>query len=64
MYIDNFLFDLSLNSKGEISVLIKIPKHLQDEPIDEVDISITEKDLRHMQHIFEISKMSKSMNDV
>ena len=55
MFIDNFMYDMSLNDKGELIVLIEIPNDQQGEHFDNVEIRISETDLRRMQYVFRMN---------
>ncbi len=55
MNVDEFMYDLKLNDKDELIVLISIPKDMQNEFIENVEIRITETDIRRMQHVFRMN---------
>lgn len=56
MYIDNFMYDMSLNDKGELVLLIEIPKEHRDDGFENVEIRIPERDIDRMKHIFQMNR--------
>ena len=59
VYINNFMYEMSLNDEGQLPVVIKIPKEMQGKPLEEIEIRLTEKDIRGMAHVFRMAGMSR-----
>lgn len=53
MYVDNYMYDMSLNNKSELVVLIDIPKERQHDLIENVEIRISETDINRMKYVFD-----------
>lgn len=55
MYVNSFMYDLTLNDKGELAVLIEIPKDMQGEVIENVEIRISKMDIDRMNRVFKLA---------